>query len=449
MVRPKKSDGESSAPKRTRSRFGCWPCKARKVKCGEEKPVCKNCERQGETCDYKVRLNWSHAGSGLNTIDFSSQSVPTTPTIVFPSPEVFSGKSTPNPPPKSPGAEGEPTRPFKTHGRSRSNVSTPVRDLWDVDPALKQNGKITSGMLTVDDSSIRNGSYGSLTTGGAAFDEQSTSISPGSHIYSPDSRTLPNIVLNSSATMPMMPSMFSRMSSAGHSPVRHNSDGQFENSNRNKRQRLSNFGGSSSILKYDSPKNQPAAAIDLHLNTSNSGAPVTSGFTFEPSPINASTNYEQSRSSVPVSFLVDKSPSRQNSGGSRDPHSIEFRISAYRSYGYDTGQPDRDVDHNDDLNAIVGSPAIAQGSSFDTLERETQTFALDNYYENPVQINIPKDLEPLPEQLQSNPMNLLYFHHFINHVARILTPHDCPANPYRTVIPKSKHPSVLKTFLIS
>jgi hypothetical protein len=436
MVRPKRPEGESSAPKRTRSRFGCWPCKARKVKCGEEKPICRNCERQGETCDYKVRLNWSHAGSGLNTIDFSSQSVPTTPTIVFPSPEVFSGKSTPNPP-KSPGAEEEPRKQLRVHGRSHSNVSTPVRDLWDVDPALKQNGKSPSGMLTVDDSGIRNGSYGAL--GGAEFNQPPTPISPGGPLYSPESRTLPNIVLNSSATMPMTPSMFSKISPADRAPVRHNSDGYFESSTRNKRQRLSNY-GRSALSNFEAADSRSFQSTNLHLKTANSGAPVTSGFTVEPSSINISPPYEQLRSSVPVSSLLDRAPSRQNSGGSRDPHSIEFRISAYyRSYGYDTGQPDRDVDHNDDLNAIVGSPAIAQSSSFDKSERETQTFALDNYYENPVQINIPKSLEPLPEQLQSNPMNMLYFHHFINHVARILTPHDCPANPYRTVIPKSKY----------
>jgi hypothetical protein len=32
-------------------------------------------------------------------------------------------------------------------------------------------------------------------------------------------------------------------------------------------------------------------------------------------------------------------------------------------------------------------------------------------------------------------MNLLYFHHFIYHTGRILVPHDCPENPFRTVLP--------------
>ncbi|KAI9853132.1 MAG: hypothetical protein M1830_006743, partial [Pleopsidium flavum] len=55
MPRPKKIGGPE--PK-TRSRNGCWPCKAKKVKCGEEKPSCLNCTRQGEACDYSIRLNW-------------------------------------------------------------------------------------------------------------------------------------------------------------------------------------------------------------------------------------------------------------------------------------------------------------------------------------------------------------------------------------------------------
>ena len=52
-------------PKRTkasmRSRTGCWPCKARKVKCDETRPVCKRCETYQMTCDYSIKLNWGDA----------------------------------------------------------------------------------------------------------------------------------------------------------------------------------------------------------------------------------------------------------------------------------------------------------------------------------------------------------------------------------------------------
>lgn len=42
------------------------PCKTRKVKCDEARPTCVNCQRQGETCDYSIRLNWE--GRGKNKV---------------------------------------------------------------------------------------------------------------------------------------------------------------------------------------------------------------------------------------------------------------------------------------------------------------------------------------------------------------------------------------------
>jgi len=39
-----------------RSRFGCWTCRTRKVKCDEARPECKPCSRLGHTCDYNPRL---------------------------------------------------------------------------------------------------------------------------------------------------------------------------------------------------------------------------------------------------------------------------------------------------------------------------------------------------------------------------------------------------------
>lgn len=63
-------------------------------------------------------------------------------------------------------------------------------------------------------------------------------------------------------------------------------------------------------------------------------------------------------------------------------------------------------------------------------------FEPGGYYAQPVPIRIPKALEPLHPELNANPMNLLYFHHFINHTGRITVPHDCPDNPFRTVLPQ-------------
>jgi Fungal Zn(2)-Cys(6) binuclear cluster domain len=71
------------------------PCKTRKIKCDEEKPSCVNCRRQGEACDYSIRLNWdgrgkkkSEFGDGMITFGTSrpssrdSTTTPATPNMV-------------------------------------------------------------------------------------------------------------------------------------------------------------------------------------------------------------------------------------------------------------------------------------------------------------------------------------------------------------------------------
>jgi hypothetical protein len=92
MPRPKK---EGAGEPKKRSRTGCWPCKARKVKCGEEKPSCQNCLKAGETCDYSIRLNWG----GRSRKD-SSQRLILLPLLLPPHPVVLMlvAKSTSFPP---------------------------------------------------------------------------------------------------------------------------------------------------------------------------------------------------------------------------------------------------------------------------------------------------------------------------------------------------------------
>ena len=41
-----------------RSRYGCWTCRNRKVKCDEARPKCTPCTRLGHTCDYSPRLSF-------------------------------------------------------------------------------------------------------------------------------------------------------------------------------------------------------------------------------------------------------------------------------------------------------------------------------------------------------------------------------------------------------
>ena len=117
----------------------------------------------------------------------------------------------------------------------------------------------------------------------------------------------------------------------------------------------------------------------------------------------------------------------------------------YRTYGYDHGLPDLDIPHNDDYNVVLPrSPDLRRPSaavsnistSSDEVDAKQIAFEPGGYYAQPVPVRIPRALEPLPAELQGNQMNLLYFHHFINHTGRVMVPHDCPENPFRGVLPQ-------------
>ena len=127
-------------------------------------------------------------------------------------------------------------------------------------------------------------------------------------------------------------------------------------------------------------------------------------------------------------------------------------------YGVDRGFPDLDLPKNNDAVALNGmtptvrSPESSRGSTHPVELDETadefgfgyygtdESVQNDTYYRQPVTVSIPRSLGPLPATLLENPMNLLYFHHFLNHTARILVPHDCDLNPFRSILPRSMTP---------
>lgn len=141
-------------------------------------------------------------------------------------------------------------------------------------------------------------------------------------------------------------------------------------------------------------------------------------------------------------LMQHSSPSRQRANSSTQTE----------SYGLDRGLPDLDIPRNNDAAAINGLSPSQQREldawlgSFDVgnsefgfgLQKREFVFAKGGYYASPVPIKIPRKLEPLPSTLLENPMNLLYFHHFLNHTARILVVHDCSQNPFRTLLPQSR-----------
>ena len=117
-----------------------------------------------------------------------------------------------------------------------------------------------------------------------------------------------------------------------------------------------------------------------------------------------------------------------------------------RFYGIDRGLPDRDIPDNDDAHILDVVTPTLYSMGFGDTEDEVATefgFGLSSNkvasYENDLHVRIAKSLHPLPTMLHANPMNLMYFHFFIEFTARILVPHDCPANPFKVILPQSKN----------
>lgn len=119
------------------------------------------------------------------------------------------------------------------------------------------------------------------------------------------------------------------------------------------------------------------------------------------------------------------------------------------NYGLDSGRPDQDLNFNNDHAAIDINSALDlisyPGRNQETPElrasqplSEPQVQFCGGYYSSPVPINVPRYLSPLPSSLLQNPINLMYFHHFLDHTARMLVPHDCDNNAFISVLPSSK-----------
>jgi hypothetical protein len=134
---------------------------------------------------------------------------------------------------------------------------------------------------------------------------------------------------------------------------------------------------------------------------------------------------------VSVKSLINDLPndvSRPYGAGAEHGRQYPIADSAFTTYGYDLGLPDLDTPRNDDFSAIaIFSPQsdtmnLNDNTPYGSADTRGKDMAFESggYYAKPVPIRISKALEPLPPLLMENQMNLLYFHHFLNHTARIL-----------------------------
>ncbi|KAL9022537.1 MAG: hypothetical protein Q9185_000247 [Variospora sp. 1 TL-2023] len=508
MPRPKKAGGLE--PK-TRSRNGCWPCKNRKIKCGEEKPHCQNCERAGESCDYSIRLNWQ--GRGKRN---AGGTTPEPPFIVEAPSGQTQNSSDPRhgipmaradqrPPLKASESQGsnrslESIEEYKrklqfTPDEDQSQSSRPAPRLPWIDPALPDTPNQATQMPRSP------GRIAGAYQGGMSFGSRETfpSTRPLSRSHDAGNAAYPSP--NSNLESP--PAIQASITTTGGAHMRHPSSNaempppfqgpfttpqliglprkaQEESTTAEygrKRMRLSPaiepldplqplpspqynmFGpGASSILM-----GAPTQNVN-HINS-----PYSSNFGMPPTPAASSVTSDDAhnrslsraahapqespdlrRLSV-KSLLSDDSPA---DSGNETPFITSTVTTPIIDYGVDRGFPDLDVPRNNDAGALNGSsPLMTRSESLDfqdDAEREgyfppefgfglygnNKTQDQGGYYAKPVTVTIARGLLPLPSVLQDNPMNLLYFHHFLNHTARILVPHDCSANPFRNILPQ-------------
>jgi hypothetical protein len=323
--------------------------------------------------------------------------MPNTPSAIkFPPAAVFSGPTTPNPAEQA--FSANPTSPAR-HGRSRSNNDAAA---VAQSQTARRNSALTAGM---------------------PFQGEGLQPAPAKRTAAPRPQYLTTTWSNAGPLAPDAdvkgPFSLALEQEQDAGP------GYVTSPDRSKRMRITDSMVARSDLKLPVYESRPrSSSPSAQLYESKSLSMV--------SPSSGSDEFYGGARLVPPSamrtFPVSSLAERAQRPG------MKFQTETSTFFGYDTGAPDLDIPKNDDLHAIVGSPSQANATFGEN--RRMLTINFDKYYSERVPIEIPNRLFPLPTKLTDNHMNLLYFHHFLNHTARILIPYDCPINPYRTVLPQ-------------
>ncbi|KAI9640778.1 hypothetical protein NHQ30_010618 [Ciborinia camelliae] len=461
MPRPKKFGAPE--PKK-RSRTGCWPCKARKVKCDETRPICVNCSKQNETCDYSIRLNWEGRGkkkvqndvsAGQGNLLASNRTTQTTQAPSnhssgsFTSFQSFHTLSTPQ--------DVQVARNGTAYGGQMADMSM-------IDPALTRPSY--PPISTFQDTLSRD--YGrpdqqhpqsferyQSSAPITPLSAQSPSLSIFGHLQVGDE--CGGTISNRSA----FPNNESPMSTPPFIGSRHGTPTE-ESSNMDrpaKRTRYEISHYTSQMLPPLAPNSDSTDEPQNITAMSQVGTGLIRGGDFNKTK--SIPNREFSRR-LSVSSLLsgppEGAPSEQHNNDKEwDYESQEWTPYMHDVYqdtetwGIDRGLVDLDIGKNDDANAISESSStlvdahqefdIEHGRELSPMEfgfgMESNETALEvGYYDKPVSISIPRVLQPLPTKLLENPMNLLYFHHFLDHTAGCLIPHNCSSNPFRSILPQ-------------
>ncbi|KAL8846781.1 MAG: hypothetical protein Q9221_008146 [Calogaya cf. arnoldii] len=480
------------------------PCKHRKIKCGEEKPRCQNCERAGETCDYSIRLNWE----GRNKRK-AGAITPEPPIFVKdPVQALWNGIESVS---KPSGTEARQQRPSlrksesQNSSRSLESIEEYKKRLQFTPEDTPQHTNDSNPRLSWLDPALTN--YPGQELGGQELSFMTRQQGRGTGVYqnavsigprdTPASGRMPRMRDLGNAAYPspssnvdsppasqfsipttsgghtrtsshtQMPPPFQSWVSASsnHGVPREAQDDIAAAEYDYKRRRLGPGYDPVGTVFFASGSNSnsmpvPGSTVNS-LSSPNAGIPPTptaSSVTSDDArnrSISSTTRPSQEspdlrRLSV-KSLLSDDSPA---DSGNETPYIASSVNTPTIEYGVDRGAADLDLPRNDDAAALDGlSPSFAHLDYFNPglgpNEEDNQPpefgFGLygtnsahdqGGYYAKVVTVTIPRVLTPLPPILQDNKMNLLYFHHYINHTARILVPHDCSANPFRSILPQ-------------
>ncbi|KAK2610571.1 hypothetical protein N8I77_003989 [Diaporthe amygdali] len=433
MPRPKRPGAPE--PKK-RSRNGCWPCKARKVKCGEERPICVNCERTGETCDYSIKLNWE--GRKKKNPGFE--------TILFQVPSESSSSS-------------------QQDARCTSVVSS-----------IATTSRMTEGQ-SPSMSSFRAGEQetipGSEPARASSSGTSSKGSLPGMNVFGGRSRghardnsvEIPVCSPDFSGPIPLLPQPHISTFNAVSGPYAPASENSIDGIGRPPPLKRLKYSVDLDVPpQISSPTESTSAGATPRLFPSITSTGLATATTAS-SPLTpaASSPYSdggrQTSSSHGMLGSPDVRKMSVNSllSGPPGPVARQYAPPSERAvnarttlclsqvttyYGVDPGFKDLDLGQNDDAHAIIksfrDSTAEDDMRAAESIRTEDKSATRrQGYYNRPMPVRIPQDLEPLPSKLRDNPMNLLYFHHFMNHTAKALVPHDDEqSNPYRHVLPQ-------------
>ncbi|EAW23570.1 Zn(II)2Cys6 transcription factor [Aspergillus fischeri NRRL 181] len=490
MPRPRRPGAPE--PKR-RSRKGCWPCKARKVKCDEEKPSCLNCRRQNENCDYSIRLNWEGRTRRKSSVSSpssqsSGHSAHLLSLAVLPSDfaqvdSLGSGQGEGSPQELTPHnavwatACGSSLVAKTSCSRELENsheilTSSAYSDhLGNSFPYMSDRTSVgvTSSQMNDAINSRPDTSPQMMTMPQETLSSFTSSTRhPSEDVAYPDTslsiRSLATLNFSQSSILSLPLSFIREFPMETHRCIRPSIVHPRQTGNRGERNSVSSGSRNdfpfdtnddrqagvpsprhrfsfahSDVVDIDSPS---AVRIETTMKTPGS-APTETYFTKVMNGPIASEDYMYSlqRDAEGICQRDIYQPSERSSS--------ERKWSAYLTsvtdnYGLDHGRPDLDLNQMDDHSAIDINYALdlinPERQTRTTFELASADHGLANsvgcgYYASPVPINIPRYLSPLPLALVEKPINLMYFHHFLNHTAKMLVAHDCGDNPFITVLP--------------